>query len=190
MIFGKNLFVDRSLSDYLDQQVASLRPHIDKTITSTQSSFDNDAWIAKILKQAIVEPLILSAEPINKRVVPAKIAVRQFGEDHLVDGVLAERTYQFTGERELFFLKPSTFNFAPPRGEVSGNTVVVGIKDTLDQDHIKGQLDQQRESLGQYIEWQRCEIERHNNSLGGRIKTLVAERCAFLQGIAQLKAAI
>ncbi|PPC99397.1 MAG: hypothetical protein CTY31_10640 [Hyphomicrobium sp.] len=187
MVIGEALFVKGSLSSYFDQQVAALRPFVEKFLGSHAGESDETKIVQAILAEARVEPLKVDFSAASKDVQSAKVRIRDFGRDIEIDGVRATRTYPFTGDAGLFRLQPNTWTSVVPYGLVTGNRITIGIEDRNDPPSLKGHLDSQEELLRKYIDWQSANIEEHNRSLKPKIESLVAARLKHLDGVAKLK---
>ena len=91
----------------------------------------------------------------------------------LVPAVFAEFVVPFSGEPTVFRLRPSTFDFSPPRS----NIVIVGqelIFRYTRTDHVpqamRAAFDQDLKSVEQYLTWGTAEIERYNANLKPQIQ--------------------
>jgi hypothetical protein len=187
MYIGNPLFVNGHLSDYLQGQERALAPYVDKILAGQGAVADDAALIAGIVEKAAIAPLAVAFEKVEKDVQPAKVRVRDYGRDIEIDGVRATYTFPFTGEPELFRLQPNTFTSVIPYGTVDRGTITLGIEGRNDPESIKREIKNQEELLRSYVDWQRKQIEDHNNALRPRVEQLVAARRKHLEGVARLK---
>jgi hypothetical protein len=72
----------------------------------------------------------------------------------------------YDGERDFFFLKPSTYSMNPPRADVTETEVVLTFEDRqLDGERIRGQLEHELAEIERWLAWSRKAGEQHNASL-------------------------
>lgn len=186
MIVGNPLFVRGSLSSYLSHQDDALRPFVEKFLSS-HSDRQDDALVQAILGEARIEPLTVSFDQVTKDAKSAKISMRDYGRDIEFDGVCVTRSYPFTGEPDLFELRPNTFTSVIPYGVVERHTVTIGLEDRNDPPTLKAELDRQEQLLKEYVDWQRPTIDAHNAALKQKIERLVADRRKHLEDVENLK---
>ncbi|MDH8500691.1 hypothetical protein QIG88_28090, partial [Klebsiella pneumoniae] len=77
---------------------------------------------------------------VEKNVVSAKVTVKDFNREIIIDGARATRTYPFTGNSDLFSLKPSTYYSVLPYGDVTQNRVTIGLEGRPDAEMLKREL--------------------------------------------------
>ncbi len=84
------------------------------------------------------------------------------GRPILVDGSTVEITVPFTGDGQLFSVRPTTFSMNSPRGDICGNTLVLQFTG----------VDQSSEQLKSEIEKAVTDIETHLERLRKSADTL------------------
>jgi len=101
------------------------------------------------------------------------------GDTVTVDAQCYTLEMPFTGDRDLFFCRGSTFNMNPPRGSVGGNvisTTLVTRQPTADQ--INAAFEQFLRDLDEHLDWLRPDVVRWNESIAGVVDTHVQARRA------------
>ena len=97
---------------------------------------------------------------------------RRDGQPNMVDGSTVEITVPFSGDPQLFEVRPTTFSMNPPRADVRGNTLILqftGVNQSTDQ--VKSGIDKAL-----------SDIETHL----GRLQGTAAALNASLHGIASV----
>ena len=99
--------------------------------------------------------------------------VRDRNSPFLIPGSYVTVAIPFEGDGDLFGYKASTFNFNPPRGQVSGSTVLISFQDVkLDAEHLRDEINSTVIRIEQQLKW----IENDCGGWNTRI-TSVAEDC-------------
>jgi len=87
----------------------------------------------------------------------------------------------FTGDKNLFLCKASTFTFNPPSGRVVGNELHLTFsKRDYDGDALKQALNREVETIEKHVEWVRRDVEQYNTNLKSKLLTRLNERKAKL----------
>ncbi|MGE3993718.1 hypothetical protein [Pseudorhodoplanes sp.] len=186
MYLGEPLFREGALSPFLAHRQQSLREVVEPYMASHPAATD-DEIVSYISDKMSVRPLDIDFENYAKDVQERKIRVRDFGRNIEIDGVLASRSYPFTGDAVLFKLTPSTWTTVLPYGRVTHSTVIVGIEGRKDLDALKRELHSLEKMLRDYTGWQKPEIEQFNAGLPGLVQQLVANRRKHQDDIANLR---
>ncbi len=186
-MFGDWLFRTGDLGDYLRQQDAAIEPHIRQHVHKGDLVRTDEEIADQQLVQALVEPLKVDFEHPTKKVAERRINLPDgFGGWDEVDGVCATRAFSFTGDSSLFRLRPNQFS-SGPRGEVRGNSVVVGAVGRNDPASLKQELDRQEAALREYVGNSNSQVASHNATLKSKIMEAVARRRRQLGELDKLK---
>ncbi|MCW2318849.1 hypothetical protein M2322_004418 [Rhodoblastus acidophilus] len=187
MMFGEALFRKSELSDYLRQQAASIEQHVGKNVREADLSEPDEMIVSKLLEQAVVSPLHVDFENPTKDAQEHPLLVSDgFGGTVKINGVRATRAFAFTGDKNLFELRPNRWGDYP-RGELRRNLVVVGVEGRPDAELLKQEMDRQETALREYVSNSTAEINVHNEALAGKILDAVKRRRAQLSKIENLK---
>lgn len=136
-----------------------------------------------------IEPLQLGHDNIEVvKQFEKTISVKEYDQGFQRTGTFITFAIPFTGERELFFQKPSTSSTISPRGEVTKtNELLLTFEDRGDADVIRAELDKAVATIDQHIAWQRTQILAWNNSLAGLIaQEFKSRKYKFLQDVGVL----
>lgn len=98
-----------------------------------------------------------------------------------LQGTMVELCVPFTGDRDFFFIRPTTFDTGPPRAIVERDYLTIRVAGSnLTQAAVKQALDATFTSIEKYLAWQRSSATELNNSLPSLIRTAVEQRKAKL----------
>src|SRR6266849_5886511 len=87
---------------------------------------------------------------------------------HEIDAMRITIWVPFDGDSDLFRLRPSTFNFNPPRGEISGKEVGFVFVDTNPtSEKINAEFSSWLADVKQHLSWHQPEVEKFNTNLAG-----------------------
>jgi hypothetical protein len=83
----------------------------------------------------------------------------------------------FEGDASLFRNRPSTFDFSPPRGTISGQDLILSYQ-TADHDaeRVKAQFDYDLAHIRQYLGWQAQQVASYNASVHETVRTTIIGR--------------
>jgi len=85
---------------------------------------------------------------------------------HMVKGTSVTFSVPFLGDRELFYVRPTTFDSAPPRAKLRGNVLEVTYSGTdLGADDLKRRFAEFLSSVKKYLDWQSQSVTSFNNDL-------------------------
>jgi hypothetical protein len=145
-----------------------------------------------------VEPLELQPEKKSAE-EPREVLIALRGEaaflygetEAAVRGAAVEYVIPFTGEPRLFHCRPLTHSWSFPFGWIVGQELHFEIRgsDTRPE-AVKRECDEIIAAIGQYLQWQRSMVDKHNEELH-RVATLaVQQRKARLQKNTNLATAL
>lgn len=149
---------------------ASLRAHADKAMEAV-ARIDADRALKVPVEDLVEEQLEeFQVRPIELDLGAATSSGAQDcdisvdgwdGRRIKVAGTRVEWRIPFTGESELFTMRPSTFTLNPPRGTVKGQTLVLTHEGRapLDPAQVKSSLESELSSIQTYVNRQRDQIE-------------------------------
>ena len=83
----------------------------------------------------------------------------------------------FSGDPQMFQVKPKTSNLNPSRGEVRGNTVTFRYwSDTAQTDQVRQELDRWLGDIKQYLQWQQDSFKQFNDELARLARVEITKR--------------
>lgn len=170
---GDLLFYRRDqvgLDDVLRHQVDQLRDKVDALPEKFFSEKSDDEVAAHLAKEHAIEPLVVDFEAATPSVQETQVEVHdRFGFDRgsvRVPGLLATKSIPFKGDPELWHLRTNPYSLNPPRGEIRGSKLVVGISVPAQQaDEAARYIDQTIAQIPEYLQRQEAQIAQHNASL-------------------------
>ena len=105
------------------------------------------------------------------------IQINDYGREIGVPATLVTLTVPFEGEKDMFFVRPSTYDTAPPRAAVDGNTVVLRLTvRNSEQGQVKQTLNSALDDIERYLGWQRSTIDGFNANIPGHAKQTIEAR--------------
>jgi len=83
----------------------------------------------------------------------------------------------FSGDPQLFWVRPNTYDTAPPRGEVEGSTLTFRYwSDNPQADQLRAAIDRWKADVNRYLQWQRDSFKAFNDGLAGMAGTAITRR--------------
>lgn len=144
-----------------------------------------------------IAPITLDEEGIYADPQEAKIDVSndsmaRFFADRpgpiLVDGLRVIFYIPYSGEKDLFKIRPSTFSTVFPYAIITGAEIVMVFESReADATKLRAEFDRQLDLLKKYISWQQGDVEGFNSRLPGLIRQQIEARRQRLlanQGVA------
>jgi hypothetical protein len=183
---GHPLKAEPGLSDALDSHKRGIIKKI-KNITDLDQM--TDSFCERIVKEALVEPVVLHFDRMTRQTRTEEIDGSSFPGDFFVErGRRYPKTVMrilipFSGERKLLEYSPSTAGLTFPRGEVCGNTIqfdilMWGYPD--DASRVKQDLDSNRSLLETCATNVSKQVKEFNAALAPQVKAAFAEKLAEL----------
>jgi hypothetical protein len=107
-------------------------------------------------------------------------AVRQFDETVRIRQTVVTISVPFTGDKDLFRLRPSSFTFSPPTATVQGDELKVQWMGPENQDpqQVGANLDHQVNEIQKWVDWSSAQVKAHNAVAAQRIAAEVQARKA------------
>jgi hypothetical protein len=96
-----------------------------------------------------------------------------------VQGTIVELAVPFTGDKDFFFIQPTTFDSAPPRALIDKDHVVIRHSSReLNAEQARTGLNSVLDDIERYLGWQRGAAEPFNASLASMVRQAVEARKA------------
>jgi hypothetical protein len=110
---------------------------------------------------------------------------------HEVTGTHVELTIPFDGDKEMFYIQPTTFDTGPPRAVVASTAIVISVAGRdMTSDHVKRGLDSTLAGINRYLEWQRGTAHDFNQRLTTSVRQSIEARKTKLLGDRNLVAGL
>jgi hypothetical protein len=105
------------------------------------------------------------------------IEMNDFGRQIRVPATLITLTVPFEGEKDMFFIRPSTFDTAPPRARVNASDIVLQITvQNSEQDQVKNTVSRTLDDIERYLGWQRSSMDGFNSNLADQARQAIEAR--------------
>ncbi|MFE2520404.1 hypothetical protein ACFXG9_34820 [Streptomyces mirabilis] len=165
---------------------ASLNHEFQK-ITDTVAGWDEDSLLTtperdiceRLEQKFLVDPLVLDRDGITADPVKEGfVTVRDFDEEVRIRQTVVTVSVPFTGDPDLFQLRPSSFTLSAPSAEVQGSELKlqwVG-PENHDPQQVRANLDQQLGEIQKWVDWSTAQVKAHNEAAAQRIAAEVQAR--------------
>lgn len=186
------LFYEGDLDGTLRAQLATAREKVDRIPQDQFLNSPEDEVIQHVVSELEVEPLVLFEDRAEMDQRETKIDVsgwrdrNPFGDRGpvLVAGVEVVVSIPYSGDQQLWRLRPNRWQSVFPRAEVSSpdrtgiGSLKVIITQPVDEppERIKSRLDEELRSIEFYIESQHTQIDQFNSSLPRAVEDAVRGR--------------
>lgn len=182
-VIGDILFYKGDLDATLRHRITLLPAAVDKISAQTFNAKSDEEIAALVLKDFSVEPLALYVDQAEAKVEEGQAEVRDHFRYNLpngpmkVPGLKASKWIPFSGDPQLWKLKPNRYTSNPPYGEVRGNSLIIGITVPEAQaNEAKQHIDRTLTQIPDYLTAQCAQIEEYNARLPAEIARLIQER--------------
>jgi len=184
------LFIKYDLDSVLNNQKNIVVKKIDNFDPKklTQESLTQTA--EELYDEAIINPIQLIEGAISASTEEVDIDVSQEQQRYIRDrsqpfyikGIKVNYYVPFSGDKELFYVRPNTFSLNPPQAIINTNELIITttIQGT-DVISTKSYFDSQLSSIKKYLDWQKGPIETFNNALDSFINARLTSRLNHIQ---------
>lgn len=175
-VLGEILFYRRDqvdLDDMLRYQVDQLRAKVDGLPEKLFSEKSDEELAQIIAQQEAVEPLAVDFAAGRPSVREKQVEVHdQFGFERgpvRISGLEVTKSFPFKGDPEIWRLRTNPWGTNPPRGEVRGDMLVIGISVPAQQtEEAARYIEETITQIAEYLQRQEAQISQHNASLASR----------------------
>lgn len=174
----------------LHSTIEAHKQNIKKDIESQESNYilnvNEDDYIDYLYNKYIINSLILHKEQIS--IVDQKEkdidvshewnrAIFDRSQPCYVKGNSITIGIPYEGDKDLFYLRPSTFSTIFPIGVITNSDLLLTYKGVnLTSDQIKKDLDSDIKLIKEYVEWSNKDIQPFNGNLKNYLRDLFAHR--------------
>ncbi|NUK03237.1 hypothetical protein [Streptomyces lunaelactis] len=167
--------------------LAAALNHALQNITQAVARWDEDSLLStpesdicgSLEQKFLMEPLVLDRDGIIADSVKEGVAtVRHFNEEVQVRQTVVAISVPFTGDPDLFDLRPSTFTLSPPSATIQGGELKLQWAGPVNQDagQVRQNLDNQLDEIQKWVNWSTSQVNAHNDLAAQRIATEVQAR--------------
>jgi hypothetical protein len=173
------LFSKAHLSDSLRNQEDSLLQKIHGEKAAYITAVSEESYVKHVFDNFAVTPLKIDHDGISVSPPFDKdVTIENGGMQFRVKKTFIQFSVPFTGDKELFVLRPSQFDLNPPREAVQGNEIQITMEQQGSAETLKSNLNRRLDHIQNYLNWQQGEIDAWNSKLEGKIKSIFSERKA------------
>ncbi|MBI2427964.1 MAG: TIR domain-containing protein [Ignavibacteriales bacterium] len=172
------LFHKYNLDSAINFQFEKVSKRIAK-LSSKDVSSESIAQIAEqIYNEYAINPIELIEGAVSASVEEAKVDVSGDTDRYIRDrsrpfylpGIRVTYFVPFMGDKDLFFAKPSQFNYNPPHADISDNEILISTTVLgTDATATKSYFEKQVAGIKEYLGWQQGSIVSFNTTLVGFI---------------------
>lgn len=189
MIVSDNrLFHSTSLSEALQAQLSAVINEVDG-LSKDQFLVNSDEQIIEhVYYKMVIAPLVIHRDQMTLT-EPQESKTEQrdpFGDSIIIPVIRTDLTIPYSGESNLWKMRPSTFKFIFPRGDYSplrGNDQAGTLRFKMEftqreytSDAINQEIEENLKSIEDFLGWIKHDIETHNPQLKNEIRRQVAQR--------------
>lgn len=177
--------LDDVLRQSLDRGVSTRVNALGETRFASET---DEQLVAEIVEACCGEPLLLNLDRAESEVRTKRVVVHDhFDGDIEAPGLRVAKKVPFTGEAGLFHLRPNSWDTNPPYGEIQSGYLIVGLEvRESDSERALQYISGALQSVQEYIDRQRPQIEDHNAKLPLVVAPLIARRRASFQKAADI----
>jgi hypothetical protein len=172
------LFYKADINAVADAQLRKATNEIQQVDPDRLLNTPVDDLIAYIMTKYRIEvPVLHREQAALDEPQETFVEVNDYGRQIRIPATLVILTVPFDGEREMFFVRPSTYDTAPPRAAIDGNTVVLRLTiRNSEQDQVKQTLNSVLDDIERYLGWQRSTIDGFNTNIPGQARLIIEGR--------------
>jgi hypothetical protein len=128
-------------------------------------------------KYRIDVPVLHRDEALLEEPQETRMDINDYGRQIQVPATLATLSVPFDGDKDMFFVRPSTYDTGPPRAAISGSSVILRlILRNFEQEQVKNALNGVLEDIERYLGWQRPTIDTFNANLANAARQSIEAR--------------
>lgn len=179
------------LSDVLRRNLEKEVPaKVDLIPTSDFEHKSDEELTSAIVEQTKAEALTLRLGEAEGHVTEKPVTVQDiFGDTATIPGLRVTKVVPFDGEAPLFKLQPNTWDMNPPRGDVRGQNLIVGmdVRESESESAVQ-HIEQTIARVQEHIGCQQGQIDEHNAQLPNVATMAIQRRRASLGKASDLAA--
>lgn len=112
---------------------------------------------------------------------PRRMFYQGYGGPTHATGTEISVEIPFSGDAELFKVKPNTYNSSPPQGAVQGNTLTFRYwTDNMSSEQVRAQIDRWLGDIKQHLQWHRDTFKGFNDACSREARQAIESRRAKL----------
>ncbi len=184
------LFNEHDMFSWLDAHQKQTSSMVQAIQSNTLLSRPTDDIVAEIVDRLRMEVPVIRRDEAHADQQEAQVRSRDFADDYglpgrhpLVMGTVITLHVPYSGNRDFFRVRPTTYDSMPPSAAYDGNELTISFSGRqLDPAAVKRQLNGVLDSIEKYLGWQRQSVDGFNANLEGQVRSAVEARKAKLLG--------
>jgi hypothetical protein len=200
-----HLFLGGDMHSVTESQRQKARAAVDAITPAQMNAATDDELVTNVVSRFRIEPLVIHTDRAEAKHQESQTDVSQHldravfdrGRPCMVKANQITVRIPFTGEPDLFKVRPTSFTLNPPRGRVQksgeqGGAVLITMTRPIDEgvDDFNRWMKSEVKSIEDYAATSRGDIERFNSDLVQQVRGFVVARRAQLQKQGQLLATL
>jgi hypothetical protein len=172
------LFFKADISAVVDARLRSATGEIQQIDPDRLLNTPVDDLVAYVSEKYGMEvPVLRRDQAVLDEPQETVVEINDYGRQIRVPATLLTLTVPFDGEREMFFVRPSTFDLGPPRAAVTNDSLVLRLTvRNSEQDRVKDTLNGALNDIERYLGWQMSAIEGLNSNLPTQARQTIEAR--------------
>jgi hypothetical protein len=184
------LFQVSSISEVLDAHARQCRQKADAISKDRFLATPADDLVEFIVADMTLEPLVIYEDRMIREQNEINIDVAGWPGRYTrgtgpcwVPGIRVVVSLPYSGDSNLWDIRPNTFSSMPPFGDVRPDVVEMKFESPLDEplERIKDRLNDNLRTIHQYLHWQRASIDDFNRTLPSVARSAVEARRTRLE---------
>ena len=188
IVSNNSLFSQADLNGVLSAQLTAVTKEVDGISKEQFLANSDDQIIDHVFSKMAIIPLVIYRDQMSlTELKEGRTEWRNpFGDLINLPVIRTDLTIPYTGESDLWKMKPSMRTFDPPKGDYSpqrGNDQAGTLRFKMEftqegstSDAINNEVERNLHSIEEYLEWIKRDIESHNPQLQQVIRGTVAQR--------------
>lgn len=166
------------MSNMTSQQAESAKNALNAIDADTFLNTPIDDLVAPLYEKFRLEvPELLRDQAHMEEPRETTLTISDFGRIIRPKGTLLTLIVPFQGDAGMFWVKPSTFDYAPPNANLANNTIVLRISgQNLNPEQVNQSFKSALDQIEKYLGWQRKDVQRFNGELEAQLRQATQNR--------------
>lgn len=138
----------------------------------------DDVLVQAVVVKTQIAPLVVNWEEGKAGVTEIMLdTVNMFQERIRVKGLRATKTFSFSGDPDLWYLRTNPYDMNPPRGEIGGRRLTVGMEvRDHEGDQAAAHIESSVRVIKEWLQRQEAQIATYNATVPARALSLIVQR--------------
>jgi hypothetical protein len=173
-----HLFTKFEMLNMTSQQAESAKKALNAIDADTFLNTPIDDLVAPLYETYRLEvPELLRNQAHMEEPRETTLTINDFGRVIHPTGTLLTLIVPFQGDAGMFWVKPSTFDYAPPNANLNNNTIVLRISgQNLNPEQVNRSFNSALDEIEKYLGWQLNDVQRFNGELKAQLRRATENR--------------